>query len=104
MVRRRMLSTENVEFSSPGVSFVGRFIAWEKVPYQERELNKYTFTNEVGTFVIMGSTNLDSAMEQATIGDMLEITYQGTVPTSNGFSVKLFDVAVLEDGDEGAEG
>lgn len=104
MARRKMLSTGNIEFSSPGVSFVGRFEIRETVPYNDKVLNKYTFKNEVGTFVLMGSTQLDPAMAQAAIGDMIEVTYKGTQPTSNGFSVKLFDVAVLEEDDDDEQG
>lgn len=104
MPRRKMLSTGNVEFSSPGVCFVGKYVDHTQVDYQDKILEKYTFQNEVGTFVMMGSMQLDPAMAQAEIGEMLEITYKGTVPTSKGNSVKLFDVVVLEEGGEDAEG
>lgn len=104
MARRKMLSKGNVEFSSPGVCFLGKYTEHDTVPYQDRVLQKYVFKNEVGTFVMMGSTQLDPAMAEAEIGDMLEITYKGTQPTSNGFSVKLFEVVRLEEDDGDAEG
>ena len=102
MARRRMLSKSQIEFSGPGQSFVGRYKMLEYVPYAgEKTLLKYTFENEIGTFILMGSMQIDQAMEAATEGDMIEVTYKGTAPTSSGFTVKLFDIAVLEEGPSG---
>ncbi len=104
MVRRKMLTTGMVEFTATGQSFVGVFIKQEEVPYQDKVIQKYTFTNERGTFVLMGGTQADEGMANATIGDNLEIVYNGIQKTSNGFDVKLYDIFQLEEDDNNEQG
>ena len=78
----------------------GRYEKLEFVPFQDKEIKKYTFESGIGTMIIMGSQKLDEAMEKAIIGDMLEIKFLGTQRTHQGFDVKLFEIAVLTEEDE----
>lgn len=102
MAKRRLLTKDRVEFTNEGQSFTGHFTEWEVVPYQDKEINKYTFKNEVGTFILMGGMKVDEGMANAQIGDLIEVTYLGTAPTSKGNTVKLFRITAidLEDEDE----
>lgn len=99
MPRRRLVSDQQVQFTDEGQVMIGTFKGMELVDFQagERKLNKYTFENEIGIFTIMGTMQIDTALERCKIGEMVEITYKGTVPTSSGFKVKIFEVAVLEE-------
>ena len=105
MARRRMVSDQNVQFTGVDQVVVGTYKFMEEIPYQgDKLLKKYTFDNEIGTFVIMGTMQIDKAMERVKPEEVVEITYKGTVPTSSGWQVKLFEIAVLEEGgDDGEE-
>lgn len=104
MVRRKKLTTGMVEFTTEGQSFVGTYEKHEEIPYQDKVLQKYTFSNDKGTFVMMGGTQVDEGMTNAEIGDVLEIVYLGVQRTSNGFDVKLFEIFRIVEGDDDAEG
>lgn len=97
MPRRRLLTESQVKFGNEGQTVTGRYMFRDEVPYQDKHLNKYTLESGVGTMVIIGTQKLDEAMEKASIGDMLEITFLGVQRTHQGFDVKLFEVAVLEE-------
>ena len=104
MPRRRLLTEQQVRFTAEGQTVVGTYIGMDNVPYRDGKiLNKYTFENEIGTMVLMGSTKIDEAMGRCAVGDVVEITYKGTVPTSAGFTMKLYDIAVLEEDEDGEE-
>lgn len=104
MVKRRLLTKDRIEFTKEGQSFVGDYVGMETVPYQGRELNRYTFTNEKGTFILIGSMKIDEGMAGAAVGEVIEITWLGIAQTSNGNAMKLFKIEVLTQGDEDAKG
>lgn len=103
MVKRRQLTKDRVEFTNEGQSFTGHFVNHEIVPYidkdtqESKNLNKYTFNNAVGDFILMGGAKVDEGMENAHIGDLIEVTYLGTAPTSKGNTIKLFRIEALEE-------
>lgn len=105
MPRRRLVSDQQAQWTSEGQTMTGVYKSVEQVPYQDKTLNKYVFENDVGQMVVMGTSQIDTAMARVHVGETIEITYKGTAPTSSGFHVKLFEVAVLEaeEGEDGEE-
>lgn len=104
MPRRRLVSDQQVQFTGEGQTVVGKYKDVEEVYMATgTKLNKYIFENELGIMIIMGTSQIDTAMARVNVGEMVEVTYKGTVPTSNGFHVKLFEVAVLEDAENDGE-
>ena len=95
-MRRRMVSTQ-LYAPSEGQTTVGRLTEKGTQTLQGKEVGRYVLTNEAATIIVNGTVQLDEAFAKVQEGDMIELLYLGTAPTSNGFNVKRFEVYVLED-------
>ena len=102
MARKKMLTTQLARFDTEGVTVTGILEIKEEQTIQGKVIGRYTFRNDVATFIVNGTVQLDEALSQAEIGDNMEITYTGDRVTSNGFKVRQFEVYVLtEDATDG---
>ena len=97
MPKRRMISNQMATFTAEGQSITGKLTEKGTQTIMGREVGRYVLANDVANIVFNGSVQLDEAFREAAVGEMIEVIYKGTAKTSNGFSVKLFEVYVLEE-------
>lgn len=66
--------------------------------------NNYKIQLEDGTEkILFGTTILANRMEPVNVGDLIQVTYLGTIPSKNGRPAHNWEVAVWEEDEEGAE-
>lgn len=97
-------SWENVEIRKPkfipfkkivGNSIIGKLVCIEKKDSIFRKENYYTYfiKNFDGNIEKINSTiELQRLMENISIGDMIQITYLGSIKTINGNNMDKFEV------------
>lgn len=100
MPARKMISRQLAKFTKEGQSITGRLEEKGLQTINGKEIGRYILKNDVATMIVNGTVQIDEAMVNATVGDMLELIFIAEVPTSNGFKVRQFEVYILEDGEE----
>lgn len=100
MPARKMISRQLAKFTKEGQSITGVLMEKGTQTINGKEIGRYILGNEVATMIVNGTVQIDEAMVNANVGDMLELVFIAEVPTSNGFKVKQFEVYVLGEGEE----
>lgn len=99
--RRRLVGTQTAQWNNPGDRYTGVYYKLEEVPYAGGKIIlKYSFETDGSTYIVMGNMKIDEGMAEVKIGETVEITYLGDTPTSGGFTMRLFEVAVIEEGSD----
>ena len=106
--RRRMVSKQLAKFEVENQSVVGVLTVKETQTLlrdgEPHDIGRYEITNELGTMIVNGTTQIDEALTNVDIGQTVEILYLGDQQTSRGFTVKKFEVYVIEpEGDDDEE-
>lgn len=102
-VRRRMISRQLARFIEEGFSITGVLQEKGTQVINGNEVGRYILKNEVAEMIVNGTAQIDEAMANAEIGQMLEIKFMHEALTTNGFKVKQFEVYVLGEETEGDE-
>lgn len=100
--RKRMISTQLAAFSGEGQSITGLLTEKGRQTIRGNDCGRYILKNPTGTIIVNGTVQIDEAMVNAEVGELIELVYLGTRPTGNGFDVKVFEVFVLEQGESPA--
>ena len=100
MPARKMISRQLAKFTQEGQSITGVLEEKGLQTINGKEIGRYILKNEVATMIVNGTVQIDEAMVNATVGDMLELIFIAEVPTSNGFKVKQFEVYILDASEE----
>lgn len=100
MTRRKMISEQFIRFDTEGITYTGELTSKEKQMFRGKEVGRYTIKNESGSMAFNGTDQLDKALANAEVGQIIEILYLGEEKTSEGFDVKRFEVYVLEEEDD----
>lgn len=99
--RRRMVSKQLAKFEVENQTVIGTLAVKETQTLmrdgEPHEIGRYEITNEVGTMIVNGTTQIDEAMENVAVGDTVELVYMGEQQTSRGFMVKKFEVFIHEE-------
>lgn len=98
-----MISEQFIRFDTPGLTWTGTLTAKETQMFRDKAVGRYTLQNPTGKFSFNGTDQLDKALDQAEVGNTIEIVYLGEEKTSEGFDVKTFEVYILEEGEDDAE-
>lgn len=106
--RRRMVSKQLAKFEVENQTVVGVLTVKDTQTLlrdgEPHEIGRYEITNDLGTMIVNGTTQIDEALESVKIGETVEILYLGEQQTSRGFTVKKFEVYVHEvEGNDNAE-
>ena len=93
---RKILGSKFVKLEIIGEIFTGKLVGREPMIINGNQTFRYTFTNEVGKWAMVGTRQLDDALSDADMGIEVEITYKELLETGNGFELKVYEVAALE--------
>ena len=99
MTRRIMVSEQFIQFNDEGTSYTGKLARLDPGTFlqdgEEREVRRYTLTNDRAKLVFNGTLNLDKGLEGVKDGEEVEILYVGSDDLGEGRKVKKFEVYVL---------
>lgn len=99
-MRRKMISTQLAKFDTEGITLTGVLEVKELQFLQGKEVGRYVLKNEAATFIVNGTAQIDEAMAHAEVGQTIEILYLGSAVTGSGWTVKRFEVYILEEGED----
>jgi len=89
--------SQQLRFVEVGQTFVGVLNQIDSgLGYDEQMRWMYTFVNgdeEEQTWLLYGTVALDRVLKNGDVGAKYRITYTGDAKTSNGYTVKEFDIA-----------
>ena len=99
-MRRKMISTQLAKFDTEGIGVTGVLTVKELQTLQGKEVGRYVLENDAATIIVNGTSQIDEAMTKAEVGQTIEIIYLGSAVTGAGWTVKRFEVYILEEEEE----
>lgn len=98
-VRRRVLGSQFIKLDSSGATFTGRLIDRQPQKFESSDSYVYTFESNGERYKMNGTRQLDDALSGVELGTLIEVKFLEAVPTTQGFTVKRFEVAALDEED-----
>lgn len=83
---------EKIKFETPGNSVEGYLVERCKVPFDERDANKYIVKTDKGMVNFLGSKKIDDGLLNLELGVRIRVTYTKKERIQGGKTLKLFDI------------